>query len=97
MHETKQQNVKNGFLLILPPVWRLVKPFALIREVALSSNCSFSFFGGGNGPKGALNGESSSKGELGFQEQFWQRQDTCDYGYEMRDLHHLFIVVEYRF
>ena len=25
-----------------------------------------------NGPKGALNGESSSKGELWFQELFWQ-------------------------
>ena len=88
MHETKQQNIKNDFLLILPPMWRLVKPFALIREVAPSSSCSFSFSGGGNGPKGALNGESSSKGELGFQEKFWQSEDAC----EMRGLHHLFIV-----
>ena len=37
-------------------------------------------------------GESSFNGELGFHEQFWQRQDTCDCGYEMRGLHHLFIV-----
>ena len=54
-------------------------------------SCSFSFSNGGNGPKGALNGE------LGFQEQLWQRQDTCDCVYEMRGLHHLFIVVECRF
>ena len=52
MHETKQQNIKNGFLLILPPMWRLVKLFALIREVASSSSCSFSSSGGENGPKG---------------------------------------------
>ena len=70
MREIRQQNIKNDFLLILPPVWRLVKPIALIREVAPSSSCSFSFFDGGNGPKEALNGESSSKGELGFHEQF---------------------------
>ena len=63
VHETKQQNIKSGFLLILPPMSRLVKPFALIREVAPRSSCSFSFSGGGNGPKGALNGESSSRGE----------------------------------
>ena len=63
-----------------------MNPVALIREVAPSSSCFFSFSNGGNGPKGALNGE------LGFQEQFWQRQDTCDCGYEMRGLHHLFIV-----
>ena len=31
MHETKQQEVKNGFLLILPPMRRLMKPFALVR------------------------------------------------------------------
>ena len=92
MHEIKQQNIKNGFLLILPPMWRLVKPFALIREVAPSSSCSFTFSSGRNGPKGALNGESSSKGELGFQEQFWQSKDACDCGCEMRGLHHLFIV-----
>ena len=92
MHETKQQNIKNGFLLILPPMWRLVKLFALIREVAPSSSCSFSFFGGGNGPKGTLNGESSSRGEQGFQEQFWQSKDVCDCGCQMRGLHHLFIV-----
>ena len=57
--------------------------------------CSFSSFGGGNGPKGALNGESSSKGELGFQEQFWQSEDACDCGCEMRGLHHLFIVFKW--
>ena len=44
------------------------------------------------GQKGALNGESSSKGELGFQEQFWQSKDACDCGCEIMGLHHLFIV-----
>ena len=57
-----------------------------------ASSCSFSFSDGGNGPKGALNGESSSKGELGFQEQFWQSKDAYDCVCEMRGLHHLFIV-----
>ena len=42
--------------------------------------------------KRGSHGESSFNGELGFHEQFWQRQDTCDCGYEMRGLHHLFIV-----
>ena len=51
-----------------------------------ASSCFFSFSNGGNGPKGALNGE------LGFQEKFWQRQDTCDCGCEIRCFHHLFIV-----
>ena len=69
-----------------------MKLFALIREVASSSSCSFSSSGGGNGAKGALNGESSSRGEQGFQEQFWQSKDACDCGCEMRGLHHLFIV-----
>ena len=33
MHETKQQNVKNGlYILILPPMWRLVKLLAVIRD-----------------------------------------------------------------
>ena len=44
------------------------------------------------GQKGALNGESSSRGEQGFQEQFWQSKDAYDCGCEMRGLHHLFIV-----
>ena len=39
-----------------------------------------------------FHGESSFNGELWFHKQFWQRQDTCDCGYEMRGLHHLFIV-----
>ena len=74
-----------------------MKPVALIQEVTPSSSCSFSFSDGGNRPKGALNGESSSKGELGFQEHFWQSKDACDCGCEVRGLHHLFIVVECRF
>ena len=57
-----------------------------------ASSCFFSFSNGGNGPKGALNGESSLNGKLIFHEQFWQRQDTCDCGYEIRCLHHLFII-----
>ena len=57
-----------------------------------ASSCFFSFSGGGNGPNGALNGESSLNGKLRFHEQFWQRQDTCDCGYEIRCFHHLFIV-----
>ena len=61
------------------------------RRLLQAPACSFSFSDGGNGPKGALNGESSSKGELGFQEQFWQSEDACDCGCEMRGLHHLFI------
>ena len=69
-----------------------MNPVALIREVALSSSCSFSFSNGGNGPKGVLNGESSSKGELGFQEQFWQNKDAYDCGCEIMGLHHLFMV-----
>ena len=47
------------------------------------------------GQKEALNGESSSKGELGFQEQFWQSKDACDCGCEMGGLHHLFIVFKW--
>ena len=42
--------------------------------------------------KRGSHGESSFNGELGFHEQFWQRHDTCDCGYEMRGLLHLFIV-----
>ena len=61
MHETKQQYVKNGFYIDITfdvkvgealcsdPRWSLQAPA-----------CSFSFSDGGNGPKGALNGESSS-------------------------------------
>ena len=78
---------------MLPPMWRLVKSVALVRCRWLrASSCFFSFSNGGNGPKGGSHSESSFNGELGFHEQFWQRQDTCDYGYEMRGLHHLFIV-----
>ena len=39
-----------------------------------------------------FHGESSFNGELWFYEQFWQRQDTCDCGCEIRCLHHLFII-----
>ena len=32
MHETEKQYMKNGFILKSPPMWRLVKPVAVIRE-----------------------------------------------------------------
>ena len=35
-----------------------------------ASSCSFSFSNGGNGPKGALNGESSSMVSEGFKSNF---------------------------
>ena len=79
--------MKDVFILRLPSVWRLVKPFAVIREgyseLQLSPSLSPMVE---MGQKGAL------KGELGFHELFWQSKGAYDCGCWIRGLHHLFIV-----
>ena len=61
MHETKQQNVRNGFYIDI--TFDVEVGEALCsdpRGFLRAPTCSFSFSDGGNGTKGALNGESSS-------------------------------------
>ena len=73
-------------------MWRLVKSVALVRCRWLrASSCFFSFSNDGNGPKGALTVKVT---------RWWARVSRAilaeagyfDCGYEMRGLHHLFIV-----
>ena len=62
MHETKQQNVNNGFYI---DITSAVKVGEALRSdprwLLQAPACSFSFSDGGNGPKGALNSESISR------------------------------------
>ena len=62
MHETKQQNVKNGFYIDITSDVEVGEALCGDpRRLLQAPACSFSFSNGGNGPKGALNGESSSR------------------------------------
>ena len=62
MHETKQQNVKNGFYIDITSDVKVGEALCSDpRRLLQAPACSFSFSDGGNGPKGALNGESSSR------------------------------------
>ena len=62
MHETKQQNVKNGFYIDITSDVKVGEALCSDpRWLLQAPACFFSFSDGGNGPKGALNGESSSR------------------------------------
>ena len=62
MHETKQRNVKNGFYIDITSDVKVGESLCSDpRQLLQAPACSFSFSDGGNGPKGALNGESSSR------------------------------------
>ena len=74
MHKTEEIKYERCFYIRITSnvevgEARCGDPMRLLQAPAYS----FSFSDGGNGPKGALNDESSSKGELGFQEQFFGR------------------------
>ena len=61
MHETKQQNVKNGFYIDITSDVKVGEALCNDPRRLLKAPACSSFSNGGNGPKGALNGESSSR------------------------------------